>query len=240
MIKKILLWRDKKFYWKEKDLHTSYGLFKEKDLEDAKPGSTVKSNTDYELKILPATFLDKIEKLKKGPQSIPLKDIGTIITYSGLTKDSTVVDAGTGSGILACLLTNFAKQVTTYEIREDFVKIANKNIEALNLKNIEVKNKNITTGIDEKDVDLITLDMGSPWEAIPEVEKALKPGAILVSYSPSTPQVTDLITALDPKKFKVLKVIEVIEREWEFNERRIHPKYQMLGHSGFLVFVRKI
>ena len=240
MIKKILKWKDKKFYWKENDLHTSYGLFKGEDIKNAKPGSIIKSNTGYELNVLPATFLDKVEKLKKGPQSIPLKDIGSIIVYSGLTKDSIVVDAGAGSGILACLLATFAKEVTTYEIREDFVKIVNKNIEALELKNIKVKNKDVTKGIDEKEVDLITLDMGSPWEAIPEAEKALKHGGILVSYSPSTPQVSDFIKALNPKKFQVLKVIELIEREWDFDDRKIHPKYRMLGHSGFLTFVRKI
>ena len=33
--------------------------------------------------------------------------------------------------------------------------------------------------------------------------------------------------------------IELIEREWEIDEKRARPKFQMLGHTGFLIFAKK-
>ena len=40
-------------------------------------------------------------KMKRGPQVILPKDIGIIIVYSGIDKNSVCVDAGTGSGWMA-------------------------------------------------------------------------------------------------------------------------------------------
>jgi tRNA(1-methyladenosine) methyltransferase and related methyltransferases len=65
-------------------------------------------------------------KLKRGPQVILPKDIGIIIAYSGIGKESRCVDAGTGSGWLAVSLARLCKEVVSYELREDFIKIARK------------------------------------------------------------------------------------------------------------------
>jgi tRNA A58 N-methylase Trm61 len=37
-----------------------------------------------------------------------------------------------------------------------------------------------------------------------------------------------------------LETTETIEREWEVSERKVRPRSQQIGHSGFLTFVRKI
>jgi tRNA (adenine57-N1/adenine58-N1)-methyltransferase len=151
------------------------------------------------------------------------------------------VDAGAGSGALACFLGNIVKEVITYEIREDFIKIVKKNIDFLNLKNVKIKNKNIYEGITEKNVDLVTLDLPEPWKALNPAEKALKVGGFLVSYSPSIPQVMDFVDNVRKNKnFAYLKTSEIIEREWDVDERKVRPRSQAIGHSGFLSFVRKI
>jgi tRNA (adenine57-N1/adenine58-N1)-methyltransferase len=41
-------------------------------------------------------------------------------------------------------------------------------------------------------------------------------------------------------KLIFLKTIEVSEREWDVIERKVRPKTQTIGHSGFMTFVRKI
>ena len=76
-------------------------------------------------------------RLKRGPQVILPKDIGIILSYSGVNKDSVCVDAGTGSGWLALSLARICKHVYSYELREDFIAIAEKNREMLNLDNIK-------------------------------------------------------------------------------------------------------
>jgi|TARA_Y100000310_G_scaffold151291_1_gene150890 tRNA (adenine57-N1/adenine58-N1)-methyltransferase len=243
-IKKILLTKfGKKFYLKDldNDTHNQFGTISKDQLKKAKDGDKITSNTGKDFYLIPPSFIDSFKKIKRQPQIIPSKDIGLIITETGISKDSHVVDAGAGSGALACSLANIVKKVTTYEIREDFVEIVKKNIDFLNLKNITIKNKDINEGIEEKNIDLVTLDLPSPWLALDSASKALKPGAFLVSYSPTIPQVMDFVREIKQRDdFIFLTTKEISEREWEIEDRKVRPRSQQIGHSGFLTFVRKI
>ena len=165
-IKKVLITKQgKKFYVKDltKDFHNQYGFIKKRDLKK-KDGSVLKTNTKKELSIFSPSFIDLYRKIKRDAQIIPLKDIGLIIAETGINKNSKIVDAGSGSGALACFLAHLCKEMITYEIREDFINIVKKNIELLNLKNLKIKNRDIYDGISEKDVDLIVLDLPEPWK----------------------------------------------------------------------------
>ena len=243
-IKKVLITRQgKKFYAKdlEQDLHTQYGYVKKEDMEKSNEGDLLKSNTEKEFFVFNPSFIDSYRKIKRDAQIIPLKDIGLIITETGINKDSKVMDAGSGSGALACFLASIAGEVITYEIREDFIEIVRANIEFLGLKNINIKNKNIYEEIEEKNVDVAILDVPEPWNAIENCSKALKPGGFLVSYSPSVPQVADFVNSIRKNEnFVYLKTCELTEREWEVEERKVRPKSASIGHSGFLSFARKV
>lgn len=242
-IKKILMTgQGKKFYVKDlaKDLHTQYGFIKKSDLKK-KDGSVLKTNTKKELAIFSPSFIDLYKKIKRDAQIIPLKDIGLIIAETGIDKNSKVIDAGSGSGALACFLAHLCKEVITCDIRKDFIKIVEKNIEFLDLKNIKIKNKDIYNGINEKDADLVLLDLPEPWKAVNAAKKALKVGGFLVSYSPSVPQTMDFVNAVNKEKnFVHIKTSEIIEREWEVEERKVRPKSRGIGHSGLISFCRKI
>lgn len=224
----------------DKDFHTTYGVISQGDL--AKPsGSIVTSSTGKEFMLLDAGYTDHYQNLKKLPQTIPLKDIGSIIAETGVNGKSIIVDAGLGSGALAIALANIAKKVVSYEVREDHIRAAEQNIKRVGAENITIKHLDITAGIDEKNVDLITLDLPEPWTVIPHAAKALKPGGYILSYSPSIPQVQDFVKGIRTNEhFLLLKTIELIERPWEFNGRRVRPKSTSIGHSGFLTFARKI
>lgn len=223
-----------------KDYHTEHGVVAKEEFAK-EDGSLIQSKKGKEFILLTPNFLDFYKKIRRQPQTIPLKDIGLIIAETGIGKNSVVVDAGAGSGALCCFLANIAKEVTTYEIREDFIKTVSENIKNLNLRNIKVKSKNIYDGIDERNVDLITLDLPEPWKALNEAEKALKINGFLVCYNISVPQLTDFVEEVSRNRaFLHEKTIEVITREWEIDGRRVRPRTQMLGHSGFLTFIRKI
>jgi len=220
-----------------KDYHTKHGYFKKEDLKKTK----IKSNTGKEFSVFDPYFVDLYRKIKRDAQIIPLKDIGLIVAETGINKNSKVVDAGAGSGALCCFFANIVKEVVTYEIREDFIEIVKKNIEFLKLKNIKIKNKNVYDGIDEKDVDLVMLDLPEPWKAINAAKKALKVGGFLVSYSPSIPQTVDFVNEINKDKdFVHVKTSEILEREWEIDGRKVRPRSQQIGHSGFISFVRRI
>ena len=243
MIKKILVAEGKKFYVRDtnKDFHTQFGFVKASDLKKAKDGSKILSNTKKEFFVFPSSFIDSYERIKRSAQIIPLKDIGRIITTTGINKESIVVDAGSGSGALACFLAHICKKVVTYDLREDFMNIVKTNKEFLGLKNLTIKKGSIYEKIPEKNVDLITLDVPEPWKALETVKKSLKVGGFLVSYSPTIPQTQDFINYISKEKgFLHIKTIEIIEREWEVIGRKVRPKSQPIGHSGFLTFIRKI
>ena len=243
-IKKVLITRQgRKFYAKSlsEDLHTQYGFVKKDDLKKSKEGAMLKSNTEKEFFVFSPLFIDLYRKIKRDAQIIPLKDIGLIIAETGINKESKVLDAGSGSGALACFLAAIAKEVTTYEIREDFIEIVKSNIEFLGLKNVKIKNINIYDKIEDKNIDAIILDVPEPWNALESCSIALKAGGFLVSYSPSVPQVADFVNAVRKREsFIYLKTVEIIEREWEVEERKVRPKSAGIGHSGFLSFARKV
>ncbi len=223
------------------DFHTQFGFVAREELKNAVNGSVVRTNTGKELFVVSPSFTDAYRKIKRGPQVIPLKDMGSIISLTGIGKGSVVVDAGSGSGATACFLGNIVKEVFSYELREDFFKIASENVNRLGLKNVFVKNKDVYVGIDESDVDLVMLDLPEPWKAIAPAGSALKVGGFLVSYSPTIPQVSDFVNAvLSDRRFIYQRTIELIERDWEVSERKVRPKSQAIGHSGFLSFARKV
>ncbi len=236
-----MLENGKKFLVKDitKDFHTEFGFVSKLDLK--KKSGIVKTNTGKEISIFEPRFIDLYRKIKRGPQIVAQKDIGIIIAETGVDKKSTVIDAGAGSGALCCFMANYVKKVIAYEIREDFFLVSSKNKEYLGLKNLTIKNQDIYQGIDEKDVDLITLDLPEPWNVIEHAAKALKSGGFLVSYSPSVPQVADFVNAIyKSRKFSIIKTCEIIERLWEVEDRKVRPKSSGIGHTGFLSFVRKI
>lgn len=242
-IKKILITKEgRKFYAKDlnEDLHTQYGFIRKEELKMARDGTLLKSNTSKEFFIFSPFFIDLYRKIKRSAQIIPLKDIGYVIAETGLNKESRVLDAGSGSGALACFLAGIAKEVITYEIRGDFAEVVKSNIGFLGLKNVKVKNKDIYNEIDDKDIDVVTLDVPEPWNAIENCSKALIAGGFLVSYSPSVPQAADFANAVKRnERFVYIKTVEIVEREWEIEGRKVRPKSKSL-HSGFLSFARKV
>jgi tRNA (adenine57-N1/adenine58-N1)-methyltransferase len=232
-----------RFFYREGagDLHTKFGFVRKDEIEKAVPGDCLKTNTGKELFVLEPCFIDVYSKINRGAQIIPLKDVGHIIAETGINHKSRVVDAGAGSGGLACILANIVKEVTTYDIRDDFIAIVQKNKELLNLKALKIKKGNIYEGVKERDADLVTLDLPEPWLAVKPAEDIIKVGGFLMSYSPSVPQVMDFVAAVKKSgKLIFLKTIEVSEREWDVDERKVRPCSQTIGHSGFMTFARKI
>src|SRR3989344_1865585 len=240
--KKILIETQsgKKYLVKDlnEDFHTSFGIIKSKDLK-AKNNS-IKSSTGKTFTVIEASFPDLWEQFQRGPQIMLQKDIGLIIAKTGINKNSEVVDAGGGSGSLCLSLANICKKVSVYEIHPEHHKVVQKNITLSGLSNVTLKQDDIYQGIKEKELDLITLDLPEPWQAIKHAEKALKSGAYLVSYLPNLPQVQKFLAGLKGTSFKVLETVELLERKWVINEQIMRPDFEMLGHTGFMTFCRKL
>ena len=237
---KVLISNKNKFLIKDTNQNFQYkGGFITKDkLKEAK--DKVITPKGEEFYFLEPEFIDEYENIKRGAQVISLKDVGAIITETGINGQSRVLDAGTGSAALTCYLAHIVKEVVTYELRDDFAKVAKKNIDKLDLKNVKLEIRDIYEGIEEKDLDLITLDLREPWRAVKHCHKALRKGAFLVGYTPQITQALELVNAAVENGFVLVKVKETAEREWRLSGKVAKPITPMLSHTGFLSFLRKV
>lgn len=223
-----------------RDFHSHFGVVDLTGLLGKEYGTRVVSHSGHEFVAIKPTFIDFIKKMRKMPQVIQPKDAAQIIAYTGISSGDTVVEGGTGSGALTVFLASVVNPgvVYSYEMREDFLKVAQENIKRFMIENVEFTLKNIYEGIDEKNVDLVTLDVASPEKVVEHAYNALKTGGYIFSYSPCIEQVSRFCLAAQDFGMQI-KTIECIVREYEVSQKGTRPKTRMLGHTGYMSFARK-
>ncbi len=211
------------------------------ELSKGKYGDTVKTHLGQSYTAVEPRTGDILKKIKRAPQIIGQKDAGYITGRVCLGKDDIVLEAGTGSAAMTIFMAGIAKKIISYELRKDFYKIAKGNIERFGIKNVTIRNKSAEKGFTERNADIAMLDMGSPELVIPHIPKSLKPGGYLVVYSPVIEQVQRVHDAIKKSNsFTQADTEEVIMRRWDIGGNKTRPKTQMLGHTAFLTFARRI
>lgn len=178
-------------------------------------------------------------RLKRAPQIMLPKDIGFIIAYSGINKNSSCFDAGAGSGWLAVSLARVAKEVTSYEIRDEFLKVAQTNAKNEGLANLKIKKGDPIKRIVPKGLDLVTLDMPDSDKAVPNAHKALKEGGHIVGYLPHMEQMKKFVKALSKQRFADVFCYEIIARDIMVRKEGTRPSTKGVWHTAYLVFGRK-
>lgn len=243
-MKMILDERGKKYILKPgEEFQSDLGIIKAEILDNAQIGDEIKSHLDHTFKIVKPNINDFIDLMDRRCSILIQKDIGQVLARTGLGAGSRVVDAGTGAGAIALNFGNVvgeAGRVFTYEIREDFAEVARKNIDNFGITNIEVKNKNIKDGIDEDDIDLIFLDLPKPYEIFEDVMETLNVGGWLAVYAPYIDQAETAYRVAKKLGFYDIEIIELLERGLEVRTQGVRPKTRMVGHSGYLLFARKL
>lgn len=184
-------------------------------------------------------FPPLIRKLKRGPQVILPKDFGLIVAFSGVGKDSFVVDIGTGSGFLAIAMANIAARVVTYEWKHEFAELARKNIERSGLTNIELKEKNAFEGIEETNADLMTIDIANAERVVPIAKNCIKDGGCIAAFLPNVEQLKEFVLACESENFSEVFAVECIIREMLVRKFGVRPATKGITHTGYLAFARK-
>ena len=227
---------------KKRSLHTQDGVFDVGSLLKKELGDTIKTHLGKEFVITKPSLKDILEKrVRRTAQVILPKDVALILAYTGIPSDSLVVDCGTGTGYLSIFLAYYLCKgnVVTYEKDRQFARIARENIRASGIKNIKLKEKDVTKGIEEKKVDLVTVDIQKPEKVVSLACKALKPGGFLVVYSPTVEEMIRVNKEIKRKDFCDIKTIENIVREWQV-EKTTRPKTVGIVHTGWLTFARRV
>ncbi len=224
---------------------TSKGQIEKEDLLNTEYGDVIKTHLGYEYLLLPATLYDFImKKLNRLTQIVYPKDAAYIALRLNVKPGDTVIESGIGSGAMSAVFLSIlgtTGRLISYEIREEFIKNALKNLRKFNLDaNIEVKNRDIAEGFDEKEVDAIFIDVKEPWLYLEKAIQSLKNGKMLGVLVPTVNQVSMVLEEMEKLPLVDIEVSEILQRFWKTNHQRLRPFDTMSAHTAFLIFARKI
>jgi tRNA (adenine57-N1/adenine58-N1)-methyltransferase len=220
------------------------GVLKHDELIDKPYGSQVFSHTGAPFFLLQPSIADILNDLPRATQILYPKDIGYILIMMGITPGQCVMEAGTGSGsmtIAMAVAVGPEGRVISYEQKPDTQNLARKNVERVGLASrVDFKLGDIRNGFVETDADAFFLDVQYPYDYIPQVRAALKPGGFFGTLIPTVNQVEKTLSALKANKFAFVEVCELMLRHYKSDPARFRPVDRMVAHTGYLVFARKI
>jgi len=211
----------------------------------------VESSTGDIFNIYTPTYKEFVLLMRRGPQIIYPKDVGSIIVDGNIRNNSTVLEIGTGSGALTLFLVlilgkagnlysldvDNKNQYRAHKTIERYLSTLNNDISP-NLKLINSELINFSLETVEDKIDSIVTDVPEPWDFFENniIDKELS----WVSYLPSISQVERLSTSLKENNFQNIEIKENLERYWIIKENILRPKNEMVGHTGFIVSGRFI
>jgi tRNA (adenine57-N1/adenine58-N1)-methyltransferase len=226
------------------EFHTHSGIVDHNALIGSDEGGVVRSNRGERYEVWRPTLADFVLSMPRGAQVIYPKDLGPILMLADIAPGVRVLESGVGSGALSMAMLRAGADVVGYEIREDFAERARANVERfagdLAADRYRIELRDCYEGIDERSVDRVVLDLPEPWRVVPHAVEALRPGGILLAYTPSTVQVSQVRTAIAEAPFFDASTLEVMQRGWYVEGAAVRPDHRMVGHTGFLTVARRL
>lgn len=225
-------------------LETHRGILAHDDLIEKQWGSQVFSHLGNPFYLLQPALGDLITNTRRTTQILYPKDIGFILMSMGIGPGHEVVEAGTGSGAMTTALAHAVGpqgHVTTYEIREEMLNLARKNITRLGMQDrVTFKLGDIKDGMEERDIIALFMDIPKPESCISQVKKSLISGGFFGCIVPTSNQIIQLLPALRIEGFAFIEICEVLLRYYKPVSQRFRPADRMVAHTGYLIFARSI
>ena len=224
--------------------HSHSGLVAWDDLLGRPEGTMVRSVGGTRFLAFRPTLSDYVVKMKRGAQVIYPKDLGPMLMIADIAPGHRVLESGVGSGALSLALLRAGATVVGYELRGDFARRARNNVRdflgAEAMTRYLVEERDCYEGIDEQELDRVALDLPEPWRVAPHAAERLRPGGILVAYTPSVVQATRLRGALDDGPWGLAATVEVLQRGWHIVADAVRPDHRMVAHTGFVTHARRL
>jgi tRNA (adenine57-N1/adenine58-N1)-methyltransferase catalytic subunit len=186
--------------------------------------------------------------VRRETQIIFPKDAFYVSSKLDIRPGSRVLEIGTGSGTLTLLLSRTVGPdglVVTVEKEERHYKNAKKNIEKYSeYPNIEFHNMDIgefegETSPGNGPFDAAFVDLREPWVYMDRIRSLLRGSAVTGFIVPTANQVSETLQALR-QGFGDVEVIEILFRTYKTLAARLRPEDRMVGHTGYLLFARKL
>jgi tRNA (adenine57-N1/adenine58-N1)-methyltransferase len=230
---------------KNKKLHTHIGIIDFDSILGLEYGSSVITSKQRKVYLMLPTIFDFVMKSDRKTQIVYPKDLGYIAIRTGLKSGCNVLEIGTGS---ASLTTFFASlvgpsgHVFTYDINEEFMEIARKNLKKSGMENYVsmFKQDIMTEGLERTDIDIAIIDLGDPWNVLQIVHKCLKNSGSVAVICPTMNQLEKTSKHMNEVGFMDIESTEIMIRNIEAREGKTRPSMRMIGHTTYLIFGRKI
>lgn len=227
--------------------HTEKGGIDHDDLIGSSEGIVVTSSKGTQYLALRPLLHDFVMSMPRGATIIYPKDAALIVAFTDIRPGVRVLEAGAGSGALSCWLLQAVTDsghLTSVEKREDFAEIAARNVGKY--FGGPPGNWTLLTGALEEvapagPFDRVVLDMLNPWDMVQTVEACLVPGGVLCVYVATTTQMSRVVEGLRAAGgWTEPKASETMHRGWHVEGLAVRPDHRMVGHTGFLIFSRRL
>ncbi len=230
-----------------KEWHTHKGWIVHDDLIGLPEGSVVSTSAGLKFTAFIPLLTDYVLSMPRGATIVYPKDAALIVGFADIFPGARVLEAGVGSGALTLSLLRAVGptgSVHSVERREEFADNATSNIE--NYFGGRPANWSLAIGsVQEQEFDhqfdRVILDMLAPWECVEMAAKVLRPGGVFMAYVATTTQLSATAEALkDDGHFTEPESFESMVRGWHHEGLAVRPQQRMIGHTGFLIFSRRM
>lgn len=224
------------------EFHSHTGYITHANIVGQAEGSLFLTTRNAKYWAMRPSLEDFVLQMPRGAQVIYPKDLAPICMIADIGPGVRVFETGLGSGALSMTMLRYGAEIVGYEIREDFLNRARTNVReflgAEALERYQTHLRDAYEGIEATDLDRVVLDLPEPWRVVPHAEQALRPGGILVAYTPSITQAMQTREALSRGPWIEQRTLEVLHRTWHIEGQAVRPDHRMVAHTAFLTAAR--
>ena len=220
------------------ELHTDLGVVAAP--EDPEPGAVVETHLGEPFTVRELRGPDLFNHLERTGAPMMPKDVGLVVGLTGVSRTDRVLDAGTGTGVLATYLGRLGADVVTYERDAEFAEVARENVALAGVADtVDVRTGDLTEHVGElSGFDVLTLDTQNAPEVVAEADDLLVSGGHVAVYSPFVESAKETAEAAREAGLSGVETTETIQREMDFDDRGSRPSTAGVGHTGYLTVAR--
>lgn len=210
--------------------------------EDVQSGDTLETHLGDEFHVRRLRGPDLFHHFERTGAPMVPRDIGLVIGETGIAGGDRVLDAGTGTGVLAAMMARAGASVVTYEQDADFADVARENMALGGVSDtVDVRTGDVTDQIEDLEpslFDVMTLDTGDAATMVEHAPELLVDGGFVAVYSPFIESTREVVAAAREVGLSDVTTRETIQREMQFDDRGSRPSTAPVGHTGYLTIAR--
>ncbi|ELY70869.1 methyltransferase domain-containing protein [Natrinema versiforme] len=210
--------------------------------EDVESGDTLETHLGDEFQVRRLRGPDLFHHFERTGAPMVPRDIGLVIGETGIARGDRVLDAGTGTGVLAAMMARAGASVVTYEQDADFADVARENMALGGVEdNVDIRTGDVTEEIDALEpssFDVLTLDTADAPAMVEHAPDLLVDGGFVAVYSPFIESTRAVAETAREVGLADVTTRETIQREMQFDERGSRPTTAPVGHTGYLTVAR--